>query len=217
MHGGEFFMAEEEKNEETEAPEEASTETDTESVSETKAEKIAAEEIDAAEEKNEDAVEVEDEAATDEESEAAAEVVAEAATNEESEATAEVVAETAAEKMSETAAEAKSEAAPQRVGSEGRRPGGPPGRGRGRPDYRRQNSGHGRPHRGYFRRKVCRLCVNKINAVDYKDVDLLKRFVTERGKIMPRRMTGTCAKHQRIVSAAVKRARTVALLPYVTK
>jgi small subunit ribosomal protein S18 len=193
MHGGEFFMAEEEKNEETEAPEEASTETDTESVSETKAEKIAAEEIDAAEEKNEDAVEVEDEAATYEESEAAAEVVAEAA------------------------AEAKSEAAPQRVGSEGRRPGGPPGRGRGRPDYRRQNSGHGRPHRGYFRRKVCRLCVNKINAVDYKDVDLLKRFVTERGKIMPRRMTGTCAKHQRIVSAAVKRARTVALLPYVTK
>ncbi|MCK4923865.1 MAG: 30S ribosomal protein S18 [Spirochaetes bacterium] len=126
-------------------------------------------------------------------------------------------AEAAAEEKSETAAKAESKTGPPRKGPEDRRPGGPPGRGRGRPDYRAQNSGHGRPRRGYFRRKVCRLCVNKINAVDYKDVDLLRRFVTERGKIMTRRMTGTCAKHQRIVSAAVKRARTVALLPYVTK
>jgi small subunit ribosomal protein S18 len=74
-----------------------------------------------------------------------------------------------------------------------------------------------RQRRGYFRRKVCRLCVNKIHSMDYKDVDMLKRFVTDRGKILPRRMTGTCAKHQRIVSAAVKRARMVALLPYVEK
>jgi small subunit ribosomal protein S18 len=59
--------------------------------------------------------------------------------------------------------------------------------------------------------------VGKINSVDYKDVDMLRKFVTERGKIMPRRMTGTCAKHQRIIAAAVKRARMVALLPYVSK
>jgi small subunit ribosomal protein S18 len=59
--------------------------------------------------------------------------------------------------------------------------------------------------------------VNKIKAVDYKDIDLLRRFVTDRGKILPRRVTGTCAKHQRVVSAAVKRARMVALLPYVEK
>ena len=61
------------------------------------------------------------------------------------------------------------------------------------------------------------MCVNKINTLDYKDVDTLKRFITDRGKIMPRRMTGTCAKHQRVVSAAVKRARMVALLPFVEK
>jgi small subunit ribosomal protein S18 len=100
-----------------------------------------------------------------------------------------------------------------------------PERRRGTYSGRREQSGPGRSddyrgdrgRRGYFRRKVCRLCVNKINSIDYKDVDQLRRFVTDRGKIMPRRMTGTCAKHQRIVSAAVKRARMVALLPFVTK
>ena len=122
--------------------------------------------------------------------------------------------ESPAEARTEPAAKAKSETAPPRRGPDNRRPGGPQGRGRGRSNY--QNQG-GRPRRGYFRRKVCRLCVGKINSVDYKDVDMLRRFVTERGKIMPRRMTGTCAKHQRIVSAAVKRARMVALLPYVSK
>jgi small subunit ribosomal protein S18 len=61
------------------------------------------------------------------------------------------------------------------------------------------------------------MCVSKIDSLDYKDVDALKRFVTDRGKILPRRMTGTCARHQRVVSAAVKRARMVALLPYVEK
>lgn len=74
-----------------------------------------------------------------------------------------------------------------------------------------------RSRRGYFRKKVCRLCVNKVKAVDYKDVELLRRFVTDRGKILPRRMTGTCAKHQRMLSSAIKRARTVALLPFVNK
>jgi len=89
---------------------------------------------------------------------------------------------------------------------------------RGGSDSRRGGApDRGRPRRGYFRKKVCRMCVNKINTLDYKDVDTLKRFITDRGKIMPRRMTGTCAKHQRVVSAAVKRARMVALLPFVEK
>ena len=112
--------------------------------------------------------------------------------------------------------EMMSEAAVKVKDSEKSKPSGPSERGRAKPDFRGQG-GHGRPRSGYFRRKVCRLCVNKINSVDYKDVDLLRKFVTDRGKILPRRMTGTCAKHQRIVAAAVKRARTIALLPYVTK
>jgi len=64
------------------------------------------------------------------------------------------------------------------------------------------------------RRKVCDFCVNKIAYIDYKDVNHLRRYINERGKIMPRRMTGTCAKHQRQLSEAVKRARAIALLPY---
>jgi small subunit ribosomal protein S18 len=75
----------------------------------------------------------------------------------------------------------------------------------------------GRQKRTYFRKKVCRLCVNKMKVVDYKDVDFLRKFITERGKILPRRMTGTCAKHQRILARAIKRARIVALLPFVKK
>ncbi|UCB47437.1 MAG: 30S ribosomal protein S18 [Spirochaetota bacterium] len=66
----------------------------------------------------------------------------------------------------------------------------------------------------YFRRKVCKLCVKKVKEIDYKDIDLLRRFVTERGKILPRRITGTCAKHQRILAMAIKRARFIALLPF---
>ena len=66
------------------------------------------------------------------------------------------------------------------------------------------------------RRKVCTFCVDKIQHIDYKDVARLRRFTSERGKILPRRMTGTCAKHQRQLSTAIKRARTIALLPYTT-
>jgi small subunit ribosomal protein S18 len=77
--------------------------------------------------------------------------------------------------------------------------------------------GEGRQRRTYFRKKVCRLCVNKMKVVDYKDVDFLRKFITDRGKILPRRMTGTCAKHQRVLSRAIKRARIVALLPFVKK
>ena len=64
------------------------------------------------------------------------------------------------------------------------------------------------------RRKACKFCVDKVESIDYKDVARLRRFVSERGKIMPRRMTGTCAKHQRELAIAVKRARQVALLPF---
>ena len=65
------------------------------------------------------------------------------------------------------------------------------------------------------RRKVCAFCVDKVETVDYKDVAKLRRYLSERGKIVPRRVTGTCARHQRQLTAAIKRARDLALLPYV--
>ena len=67
-------------------------------------------------------------------------------------------------------------------------------------------------HRG--RKKVCSFCVDKLEYIDYKDINRLRRFVNERGKILPRRMSGNCAKHQRQLSEAIKRARAIALLPY---
>ena len=73
-----------------------------------------------------------------------------------------------------------------------------------------------RPRGRKPRRKVCQFCVDKIQHIDYKDVARLRRFTSERGKILPRRMTGTCAKHQRQITVAVKRARTVALLAYIS-
>ncbi len=71
-----------------------------------------------------------------------------------------------------------------------------------------------RPNRK--RKKVCVFCAEKIDFVDYKDTARLRKFISERGKILPRRISGTCAKHQRDVNNAIKRARQVALLPYVT-
>ena len=68
-------------------------------------------------------------------------------------------------------------------------------------------------HRG--RKKVCSFCVDRIDRIDYKDLPRLRKYVSERGKIMPRRMSGVCAKHQRELAIAIKRARIVALLPYV--
>ena len=65
------------------------------------------------------------------------------------------------------------------------------------------------------RRKVCQFCADKAEYIDFKDSAKLRRFVSERGKILPRRMTGTCAKHQRELTEAIKRARQIALLPYV--
>ncbi len=67
----------------------------------------------------------------------------------------------------------------------------------------------------YHRRKVCRFCADTSLAIDYKDSKNLRYFITERGKIIPRRISGTCAKHQRALMRAIKRARTIALLPYV--
>ena len=66
-------------------------------------------------------------------------------------------------------------------------------------------------------RKVCSFCVDKVEAIDYKDVAKLRRFITERGKILPRRISGNCAKHQRQVTVAIKRARNIALLPFTAE
>lgn len=90
---------------------------------------------------------------------------------------------------------APSERAPKREG-------GPPGPGR----------------RQYFRRrKVCKFCTEKIDIIDYKDVKLIGQFVSERGKILPRRLTGTCSPHQHALTAAIKRARNIAFLPFTTR
>ncbi len=67
------------------------------------------------------------------------------------------------------------------------------------------------------RRKVCVYCVDKNAVIDYKDTGKLKRYVSERGKILPRRITGNCAKHQRAVTTAIKRARHIALMPYIAE
>ena len=76
----------------------------------------------------------------------------------------------------------------------------------------------GRSERRYYSRpKFCQFCSDKELAIDYKKVELLKRYITDDGKIRPRRQTGTCAKHQREVAAAIKRARHIALLPFTGK
>ena len=72
------------------------------------------------------------------------------------------------------------------------------------------------PQKNRKRRKVCQFCVDKADFIDYKDTAKLKRFLSERSKILPRRTTGTCAIHQRELTTAIKRARQVALLPYVS-
>lgn len=75
---------------------------------------------------------------------------------------------------------------------------------------RRRNPG------GIRRKKVCQFCADKTESIDYKDIEKLRKYITERGKILPKRITGTCAMHQREVTTAVKRARIAALLPYVS-
>lgn len=67
------------------------------------------------------------------------------------------------------------------------------------------------------KKKVCSFCVDKIQAIDYKDIPKLRRYTTERGKILPRRISGNCAKHQRQMTIAIKRARNIALLPFTAE
>ncbi len=73
------------------------------------------------------------------------------------------------------------------------------------------------PRQRKIKKKVCMYCADKNLVIDYKDVDKLKKFVSEKGKILPRRVTGLCAKHQREVTVAVKRARQIALLPFIAE
>ena len=73
--------------------------------------------------------------------------------------------------------------------------------------------GNGRPNRK-SRKKVCAFCVDKVESIDYKDTQKLRKFTSDRAKILPRRVTGTCAAHQRALTTAIKRARQIALLPY---
>jgi small subunit ribosomal protein S18 len=80
-----------------------------------------------------------------------------------------------------------------------------------------RNMGPPRKKKVFFRRrKVCRFCADKINTADYKDVKFLQQYIVERSKILPRRISGTCAKHQRMVQQAIKRARHIALLPFTS-
>lgn len=68
-----------------------------------------------------------------------------------------------------------------------------------------------------FRKKVCRFCADKNLVIDYKDAKTLERYITDRGKILPRRVTGTCSKHQRFIARAIKRARIIAIVPFLEK
>ncbi len=93
------------------------------------------------------------------------------------------------------------------------RSGGRPGGDRGpRPGGR-----EGGPRKFFRRKKVCKFCVEKIDSINYKDVRLLSQFVAERGKIVPRRLTGVCTPHQRRLTAAIKQARNIALLPFAAR
>ncbi len=92
------------------------------------------------------------------------------------------------------------------------------GGGRGRGAKKDDKTKGERPRGGFFRRRrVCKFCADKIDDINYKDVKLLGPFVPERGKILPRRISGTCATHQRKLQTAIKRARQIALIPYVTE
>ena len=82
-------------------------------------------------------------------------------------------------------------------------------------DQDRRSMG-GRGGRRIHRRRVCRFCIDKVDLIDFKDVRLLLNYLPERGKILPRRISGNCATHQRMLAEAIKRARNIALLPYTT-
>ena len=99
----------------------------------------------------------------------------------------------------------------------GRGRSGGPGGSRGRAGDDKKQDGKQGQRRGLFRRrKICKFCADKIDDINYKDVKLLSGFVPERGKVLPRRISGTCAKHQRGLRIAIVRARQLALLPYAS-
>jgi small subunit ribosomal protein S18 len=112
--------------------------------------------------------------------------------------------------MTEThssAPQSRPHSGPPREGGRSGGPGGGPGGG-----------GPRRGKRQFFRKKkVCRFCVERIDFIDYKRVEMLQPFLQDRGKVLPRRMTGTCSRHQRWLGVAIKRARNIALLPFATE
>ena len=83
-------------------------------------------------------------------------------------------------------------------------------------DFDRGRSQGGRGGRRMRRRRICRFCIEKVDIIDFKDARFLQNFIPERGKILPRRISGNCASHQRMLAEAIKRARNIALLPYTT-
>ena len=116
--------------------------------------------------------------------------------------------------------------APAPAGGEARSPERPPAPRGPREGGRRDDRGRG-PRRGgpgggpggrrfFRRRRVCKFCVEKMDHIDYKDVNVIRQFVGDRGKILPRRISGVCAPHQRQLKVAIKRARNIALLPFAT-
>ena len=114
--------------------------------------------------------------------------------------------------MSDETAKAPEVSAP--TAQSGPPAGGPGGRPGGRPGGSGGPGGRGK----FFRRKkVCKFCTEKIDAIPYRDVRLLQGFVAERGKIVPRRLTGVCTTHQRRLTRAIKQARNIALLPFATR
>ena len=109
----------------------------------------------------------------------------------------------------------------RREGPPGERREGPPGdRREGPPGDRREGRGRPRQGRPFYRKKFCKFCARSGSGaviIDYKELDTLRRYITDRGKILPRRVTGNCAKCQRKLSAAIKRARVLALLPFTVQ
>ena len=109
----------------------------------------------------------------------------------------------------------------RREGPPGDRREGPPGdRREGPPGDRREGRGRPRQGRPFYRKKFCKFCARSGSGaviIDYKELDTLRRYITDRGKILPRRVTGNCAKCQRKLSAAIKRARVLALLPFTVQ
>jgi small subunit ribosomal protein S18 len=124
----------------------------------------------------------------------------------------------ASELGASSAPQASSDSVPSSAPSSGSSSGGPsPRSGGGRPAGGRPSGGPGGRGKFFRRKKVCKFCTEKIDAIPYRDVRLLQGFVAERGKIVPRRLTGVCTTHQRRLTRAIKQARNIALLPFATR